>query len=110
MKKFFKKYWHVVLTFLLFGIAAALDPIMDHINFRFPHDSGFWSIHTNDQIDAWHIAKKIKWTLLIICVVGVKRVLHKSGKILFVTFALINYIFHEVLLHKILKRKKKGNG
>jgi len=106
--KFFKKYWHIIISFLLFSIAVFLDGFMDHINFRYEYDSGFWSIHVNDEMDAWHIAKKIKWAIIIIGFIGVKRVFHKIGKIWFVTGAVINYIVHEYVLHRLLKKKRKA--
>ncbi len=106
--RFIKKYWNVILTFFLFGVAVFLDAFMDHIGFRFPRDSGFWSVHTNDQIDAWHISKKIMWAINIIGYIGVKRVCTRIGRIWFVSGALINYIIHETALHKIFKKKEKG--
>lgn len=107
MKKFIKKYWHVCLAFLLFGIAVFLNGFMDHINFRFPKDSGFWSIHTTDEIDAWHISKKIMWAIIIIGFIGVKKVCSKIGRFVFVVYALINYIVHEYVLHRLFKKKRK---
>ena len=55
---------------MFFSLAVALDASMDYIHFQKPVDSGFWSIHTTDTWDAWHIAKKIKWACIVLAIVG----------------------------------------
>lgn len=95
IKEFWLQYWLPIICII---IASISDGVMDHINFRYPYDSGFWSIHTTDTLDAWHTIKKIKWAAIIIGMVRVGGVM--------VVLSVLNLIFHELVLHKILRRKK----
>ena len=101
MKKFFKKYW---LECIFFGLAVICDAWMDHISFRFPRDSGFFSVHTTDTIDAWHLAKYLHWLFIILAVLRVRNIYEKSKWYGFILLCSINLLFHETFLHIFFKR------
>ena len=90
----FKKYWRQILCFAL---AVVCDTAMDYFNFQVPHDSGFWSLHTEGwKFDVWHSLKFIKFTLIAIGMVPTWDFIAIAGS--------LNYIIHEYL-YKILKRR-----
>ena len=87
---------------MFFALAVACDGTMDYFNFQVPYDSGFWSLHTADIIDAWHITKLFKWTFIVMAIVGREGL---KWSILLV-YAVLNYVIHETIYHKILKKGK----
>lgn len=90
-----KRYWP---QFLFFSLAVACEGAMDYFNFQVPHDSGFWSLHTEGcRVDAWHSLKILKWTFIALGMVPRFKAL--------LLFALINYAVHE-FVYKTLKRTK----
>lgn len=94
-KEAFRKYWWKTLLLILAVIA---DAAMDYFNFQVAHDSGFWSLHTEDTAGAWHWIKKLKWLFLIIAIYGLNWLVVLGG--------LINYFFHEFFYHKIFKKRR----
>ena len=92
-----KKHWWPLL---FFALAVACDATMDYFNFQVVYNSGWWSI-TDGWNDVWHWLKKLKWLFIVFAIVG------KDGlkwNVMF-AYAVINLVVHEVLYHKILKRK-----
>lgn len=87
---------------LMFGLAVFFDAVMDYFNFQVAYDSGFWSLHTEgSKFDAWHTAKVLKWTCVVFAVIGKDNIKLSTVWI----YGSINYIVHEVVYHKILKRR-----
>jgi len=100
IKDLIKKYWWQIL---FFSLAVIADAGMDYVNFQLPKDSGFWSLHTHGwRIDAWHSLKVVKWTFIAVGMVRSADWLVIAG--------VLNYMLHEIVYHKILKRLKNGNS
>ena len=97
-----KENWWRLLFFTLW---VAVDAFMDHLNFHVPHDSGWWSLHTEGYrgpgSDAWHTFKLLGIFFVVLGMVGKSAMKHYV--LLF--FAILNYFTHEILLHKIFKKK-----
>ncbi len=44
---------------------------MDYLNFRRPHNNGYWSLHTkHPRNDAWHHSKRLVLGIIAYLVVG----------------------------------------
>jgi hypothetical protein len=74
---------------------------MDHYNFHMPHDSGWWSLHTEgSRFDVWHTLKIFKWAFVFLAIAGKDAFIYS----VVLTYAILNYFIHEILFHKILRR------
>lgn len=92
--KFIRLYWAEIV---LFTVAVICNGIMDILNFRHPRGSGFWSIDESLVLDGWHLFKYIMMAALVAAIAVKKR----YWAYLVAALALINYAFHEFILHVI---------
>lgn len=83
-----------------------LDAFQDALAFYYPHDNGFWSLHTGpDKFDAWHVSKVIMWGCVVMGMLS-WGTSYRIKLTALAIFGLINYIVHEYFLHKVFKPKK----
>jgi len=95
-----KRYWFQII---FFSLAVACDAGMDYFNFVVPHDSGFWSLHTEGlRFDAWHSLKVLKWTFIAIGMVPTFDWIIVAGA--------LNSFLHGFIYHRILKNLKRNNS
>jgi len=100
--KWFKQNWWRLLFFTL---AVATNGAMDHLNFHVPHDSGWWSLHTEGYRgfggDAWHSLKWIMWTFVLIGMSGKDALKYY----VLLSYAILNSFAHGLVFKRILGRK-----
>ena len=99
---FIWKYWWQLLWFVLAVIFYAYQQAL---TFYYPYDNGFWSLHTGpDKFDAWHVSGVLMLGCMVMGMIQQKeRTRIKLTGI--AIFGLVNYLFHEMFLHKIFKPK-----
>ena len=90
---------------ILAAICAMGDGFMDKMNFHWKHNDGYFSLRYPIRSfllnDAWHDTKKLIITIIFVVVSYLKYGVTLDALVLFVLLAIINYIFHEFILHWI---------
>jgi len=94
-----KRTWIIIICLAL---AVAFNSFMDVFDFRFPRDSGFWSIDSSYKYsifhyDAWHLTKHLMWAGVLMAATWGR----KFWKTISVAFLLINFFLHQIILHGI---------
>lgn len=103
--KFLWVLWDIPETMYIvytLGIVLMHD-IMDYMDFCFPRNNGFWSIHTEPDMqwgilvfhfDCWHTAKKVFYAILFYSWVGICP--------MFFILVLISFVEHHIVFHMIM--------
>jgi hypothetical protein len=89
----FKQNWWKLLCFTAF---VACLSTMDHLNFHVPHDSGWWSLHTEGYRgfggDGWHTLKYFAIGFVILGMTGKDSLKYYVA----LSFAILNLITHKI--------------
>ena len=98
--------WFFFCVFL----AGAFNSIMDHYDFRRPHDNGFFSLHTlGSKKDIWHFSK---YAMILSFVIGASFLRcdinnwYDYAQIIFwsgITWSVSRTLFYQVILKSLIK-------
>jgi len=98
-------WYKYTFEFCFLGIGFIFLAVMDFINFQFPKDSGFFSLHTKgSRFDAWHLSKRIAIFCFALAAIGDGQLLYLINNP-FIQIALLAIVCQWV--YHLLKRIKK---
>lgn len=88
------------MDFIIFGTLVIIKALMDVLDFYWPHDNGYFSLHTGPhKLDAWHTLGVLFFTIIAIRLFGMNfRDLCIAG--------IINLIFHNLIMYLVKPKKE----
>jgi len=89
------------MDYALFGILVIIKALMDVLDFYWPHDNGYFSLHTGEnKFDAWHTLGVLLFAIIAIRLFGL------NFRDLCIA-AIINLILHNAIMYWVKPKRSK---